>query len=789
MGANGEPMTIQPNRGISNNGKKCPVHGIDVCCNNQQPSACLTKSECKDEEEEEEDVEGGKDFEPSDKSSSSSSITQNDDNKHVHYNNIIRTKSRPLSTNNANELIGGVNLETKQPVRRSTSVSITNDPHISDSDVEFNKPRFITIEDLNDLDTKEMKSYKRFNKDHKIFSFSLPFGQNNKIRNSKISMFNLITPITETNKNITEVDNNKSSDSQVNMSNSADNTQNEGSLAYQPSPTNNDVVDATTTLIRSKTVAVLNEETPAIKSEIKQKLERTNSISSLEELELYKDQTGIENVRNKAIKESLGIDAVRNQIKQITISDTTKTADGYTYGRLQSIWNEVDGDFIIMGGYRGSILRDAKTHRRLWVPIKAGLNLTKIDLYIGPTEQDEIEAQKRIIPDGMLTHIGPVDISRKLIKKLEANPKVHIETFGYDWRLSLEIPCEQLVKRLKQIQDKQKKDPKYKGKPKGSYLLAHSMGGLIAHKVLQDHPELVRGIVYIGAPNQCPNILGPIRFGDSVMWNKSILSSESNFFMRSSHYFLPLDGRCFINRKTYERYDFDFFDPQIWRYLGLSPLVSQKRLDYIEKEKKKQERELIHHHHIKNTSRTTSMSSLFSLDPPSPLEVIESVNSKVKDVVSKVPLLRKEIKNDLTETMEEVIIDYNFKTSYEDSYSYLERTLTNARTFLSSLDYDDSKDYPPLVTVYGNRVPTVRGCKVDGIAGIIDGDYDDFYYGAGDGVVHHSWLLPGVRGFPVVAKIVSETGHVSLMTDLSSMAKALISLHDADKERNKERKQ
>jgi len=175
MGANGEPMTIQPNRGISNNGKKCPVHGIDVCCNNQQPSACLTKSECKDEEEEEEDVEGGKDFEPSDKSSSSSSITQNDDNKHVHYNNIIRTKSRPLSTNNANELIGGVNLETKQPVRRSTSVSITNDPHISDSDVEFNKPRFITIEDLNDLDTKEMKSYKRFNKDHKIFSFSLPF--------------------------------------------------------------------------------------------------------------------------------------------------------------------------------------------------------------------------------------------------------------------------------------------------------------------------------------------------------------------------------------------------------------------------------------------------------------------------------------------------------------------------------------------------------------------------------------------------------------------------------------
>ncbi|SMN21037.1 similar to Saccharomyces cerevisiae YJR098C Putative protein of unknown function [Maudiozyma saulgeensis] len=787
MIVNGKPLTTRQEGYTTNNGKSCAVHGFDVCCNNQQPSACLTKLECKDEEEEGEE-EDENDSEQSDKSTSSSSLTQNEDNKHVHYNNIIRTRSRPLSTNNANELIGGANLETQRPVRRSTGSSITNDPSISDSDVEFNKPRFITIEDLNDLDTKEMKNYKKYNKDHKIFSFSLPFGQNNKIRNSQISMFNLITPITETNKNITENDNNSSSGSQVNMSNSGDDIENKGTSAPQPASLNNDLNDVTAALTRSKTVTVLEGETPAIKSEIKQKLERTNSISSLEELELYKDQTGIENVRNKAIRESLGIDAVRNQIKQITISDATKTPDGYTYGRLSSIWNEVDGDFVIMGGYRGSILRDAKTHRRLWVPIKAGLNLTKIDLYIGPTEQDEIETQKHIIPDGMLTHIGPIDISRKLIKKLESNPKVHIETFGYDWRLSLEIPCEQLIKRLKQLWEKQKKDPKYKGKPKGTYLLAHSMGGLIAHKVLQEHPELIRGIVYIGSPNQCPNILGPIRFGDSVMWNKSILSSESNFFMRSSHYFLPLDGRCFINRETYERYDFDLFDPQIWRYLGLSPLVSQKRLEYIEKEKKKQERELIRHHHVKSTSRTTSMSSIFSLDPPNPLDVIETVNSKVKDVVSKVPLLKKEIKNDLTDTMEEVLFDYNFKTSYEDSYDYLERTLTNAKKFLSSLDYDDSKDYPPLVTVYGNRVPTVRGCKVEGIAGIIDGDYDDFYYGAGDGVVHHSWLLPGVRGFPVVAKIVSETGHVSLMTDLSSMAKALISLHDADKKRDQLKK-
>ncbi|GMM55653.1 hypothetical protein DAKH74_022690 [Maudiozyma humilis] len=748
--------------------ERCPScnrkRGIRVSGSEEQPSACLCKDDYKEDEEEK-------------------SRQLKDESPDIADAATI-TDATQSAASSANEIIGGANMDThsakgKAPERRSThdsSITATSGD-FDDSGVEFNKPRFITIEDLNDLDTKEMKEYKHYNRDHKIFSFSLPFGRNNREHKNEVEMFNLIAPLTE----------------EKGVRRTASQVRRQTDKSFLPSPlamlnqssndsdtSNSEIlsVPAEVPLRRSKTVQILDQETPRVKSEIKQKLEKTNSISSLEELELYKDEKGIENVRNKAIKESIGIEAVKHQIKQITIDDSARTPDGYTYGRMNSIWNEIDGDFVIMGGYRGSILRDATTRKRVWVPLKAGLNLTKIDLYIGPTEQDEIDAQKKIIPDGMLTHVGPVDISRKLIKRLDANPKVHIETFGYDWRLSLEIPCEQLTQRLRELYEKQKTDPRFNGKPKGTYILAHSMGGLIAHKVLKDHPELVRGIVYIGAPNQCPNILGPIRFGDTVMWNKSILSSEANFFMRSSHYFLPLDGRCFINKDTYERYDFDFFDPEIWRYLGLSPLVSQKRVEYIEKEEKKKT-----HRHKKVASRTSSMASIFSLDPPSPMTVIENVNSTVKDVVQNVPKLGKELVNNLTDTMDEVIIDYKFRTSYEDSYDYLTRTLAKAKKFKESLDYDPTQEYPPLVTVYGNRVPTVRGCKVAGIPGIINGEYDDFYYGAGDGVVHHSWALPGVRGFPVVAKIVSETGHVSLMTDFESMSKALISLYDADKER------
>lgn len=729
---------------------------IKVSGSGQQPSACLNSLDYADEEGE--DEEWNSDQSSSNSNEMLSRVSSQHINAesfqaaHSHRMHLTADFGNQIDIEDANDLIGGSNIMTRESL------------DAEEDDIEFNKPRFITIEDLNDLDTKQLKTYKKYNKDHKIFSFSLPFGQSNKIKDSGISRFNLVSPSTEAS--CTSITND-----------------------YSPggsSPSTNDSTTETNTvntqLMRSKTSTILKGETSGLKQQIKKKLKKTNSISSLEELELYRDETGIENVRNKAIKESLGIVKIKHQLKQIRMDDDDKTRDGYTYGRMNSIWDEIEGDFIVMGGYRGSILRDAHTHKRLWIPIKAGLNLRKIDLYIGPTEEDEIRAQKDVVADGMLTHIGPVDISRRLINRLDANPNVQIETFGYDWRLSLEIPCEQLIKRLKEIYRRQKSDTRYNGKPKGTYILAHSMGGLIAHKVLQEHPELIRGIVYIGSPTQCSNILGPIRFGDSVLLNNSLLSEEATFFMRSSHYFLPLDGRCFINRETYERYDFDFFNPEIWKSLGLSPLVSQKRLDKIKKEEKQDKHVDIFK---KKTVKTTLISSLFSLDPPNPLTALVNVNSKVKDVIEKVPILGKEFANNMTDSLEENNREYNFRTSFDDSYEYLTRTLKKANAFLLSLDYNSSKDYPPLVTVYGNRVPTVRGCKVEGIMGIIDGDYEDLYYGAGDGVVHHSWLLPEGRGFPVVAKIVSETGHVSLMTDVAAMSKALISLYDADKERQK----
>lgn len=412
----------------------------------------------------------------------------------------------------------------------------------------------------------------------------------------------------------------------------------------------------------------------AEREEIRNRLKKQQSITTLEEALLYKNSKGIDNSRIRAMRRAL-----TPSISIPSLGDDKKKFE-------PTVWDEIDGDIVILGGYRGSILRETKTKRRVWIPIRAGFNIRKIDLLIGPTDADEAKAQEEIYSDDMMCHLGPVDISRRLKAKL-SNGKTNVHTFGYDWRLSPDISSQQLYEFLKGL------DCNKKGK-KGAIVIAHSMGGVIAHHAMQKNPELFRGLIYVGVPAMCPNILGPLRFGDNVLFSSKILTPEVNFFMRSSFVFLPKDGRCFIDRETDEQYNLDFFDVETWKEYNLSPLVSKERSGV-------------------------------------------------------------------------------FVTSYEESVEYLERTLKRTRKFVDELVCDPEKKYPPMAIVYGNEVPTVRGCRVNGPEGIKMGDYEDFYYGPGDGVVHHKWLMPERYNFPVVAKFASPLGHISLMTDLPVMAEAL----------------
>lgn len=522
-----------------------------------------------------------------------------------------------------------------------------------------------------------------------------------------------------------------------------------------------------------------------VKEEMRLKLERQQSISTVEDANYFKRYKGTDAGRIRAVKSSLAANI--NEF----LPGLTKKEDP-----TESIFNEIDGNIVILGGYRGSILRDTKTHKRVWIPIKAGFNLRKINLLLGPSKEDELNASKYIYPDGVLKNVGPIDICKKLIKRLESNPKTNVKEFGYDWRLSGDIISKQLEDFLTDIYNET-------GKP--TLVIAHSMGGLMAHGTMQRNPHLFRSIVYVGVPSECLNILGPIRFGDSVILSDKILTYETNFMMRSSFNFLPLSGRVFVNQDTKEYYDLDYFNPDTWVEYNLNPLVSKRRKILEEQRRGSFSSSSndtllsipsIISNKLKNyRTRTGVWKVKFGSDD----STITSQTVKRRVTSPEAGVLSPGLDGSQDILMKpqgaERVEDYsaNFSFTFEEAYNYLSETLKLAKKFILSLDYREelAAEYPPMAIVYGNAVPSVRGSNVRSIQDIEDGNYYEFFYGHGDGVVHQRWLMPEKKGFAyfdadtgegeIVAKIASSSGHVNLMTDFKAMGTALRAVHEAEK--------
>lgn len=520
---------------------------------------------------------------------------------------------------------------------------------------------------------------------------------------------------------------------------------------------------------------------------IRLRLERQESLSTLDEAKYFSNTKGTDDVRIRAMKH-----LIREGISDF-LPDFIKREKPY-----DAVFNDLDGPIAIMGGYRGSILRDVKTGKRVWIPLKAGLNLRKINLLLGPTPDDELRASDYIYPDGILKNIGPFDMCKKLIKKLDNNPKTTVKEFGYDWRLSLSITSGQLIETLEKL---------YKETNKRVIVIAHSMGGLVALGAVQKRPDLFRGVVFVGCPSECLNILGPIRYGDSVMFSDKILTFETNFMMRSSFSFLPLSGRVFSNQETGEFYDLDYFNPDTWVEYNLNPLVSSTR-KLLEEAKLESEEttldEVTDGDDLLETKVETRPES--KLDPGlrSPSGSISSrirfrapsINRRLKTSIYTNLQMQKRFltgkQSPLLPQEGEPWADFKFSFTFSEAYDYLCATLKLTKEYLLGLEFKEELDhkYPPMAVVYGDTVPSVRGSNVLSLQDIKDGNYYKFFYGRGDGVVHTKWLLPENKGFSlydektgegqIVGKFASLAGHVDLMTDFRAMARALDAIVEAD---------
>ena len=486
------------------------------------------------------------------------------------------------------------------------------------------------------------------------------------------------------------------------------------------------------------------------------------------------------------------------------VKETAHSAPETTTKYLDRAMESLVGDIVIMGGYRGSVLRSTKTKRQVWVPVKVGLNIRKVDLEVGLEPEDEEKMEETIYSSGMLQNIGPVDISKRLFKRLSEcenarNGKLRIWDYGYDWRLSPRLLSRKLTAFLEKLPSNQPGADGSLPETRGALVIAHSLGGLITRHVVNLRPQLFSGVVYAGVPQSCVNILGPIRNGDAVLLSSRVLTAQVNFTLRTSFVLLPEDGSCFVDINTKQKYPVDFFNLDDWIKYRFSPctdpplpprnqstgglgsllnlsgsILSLPNLPIPGK---------------KSTSGSTSPQQ------PSPLTSSHEESSGPPTKTTRAADMLREADGGKDRTiglqMGSNSNPVNKGQSTNSSVStavtlprdkaiaYLKRTLAETKKFKQELhvrpEISQSNLYPPLAVIYGKSIPTCCGAKVDGIEGIPCSDsYDNLAFASGDGVcLAKEAMLP--KGYKAAfgGRIRSDRGHVTLLGDLNAVGRAI----------------
>lgn len=448
-----------------------------------------------------------------------------------------------------------------------------------------------------------------------------------------------------------------------------------------------------------------------------------------------------------------------------------------TPSHLDRALEDLTGDVVVMGGYRGSVLRSATPpHRQLWVPVKVGLNIRKVNLEVGLNPEDEESMEESIIPSEMLTHIGPIDMGRRLLKRLRACPnaregKLRVCEYGYDWRLSPALLSQRLVKVLEMLPSNAEDVPEHK---RGATVIAHSMGGLITRYAVNRRPELFAGVVYAGVPQHCINILGPLRNGDEVLLSSKVLTAQVNFTFRTSFLLLPEDGKCFVDRDTKEEFPVDFFNMEHWKDYAFSPCIAPALPSASQPEKKG----LL-------GSVSGSLTSLplpgkkssSSADPTTPKEAFNQAATKIEDAAHPISttLAPQPNSNPSTHTTFPLPL----------ALTYLTRTLSETLAFKRALGFQPSHSlqnrYPPFSTLYSTSVPTVFRARVSTRDGIRRADaYDDLQFASGDGVcLARAAMLPEGYSCAKGGRVRTERGHVGLLGDLEGVGRCLVAIGEA----------
>ncbi|KAJ5705950.1 hypothetical protein N7536_001639 [Penicillium majusculum] len=491
---------------------------------------------------------------------------------------------------------------------------------------------------------------------------------------------------------------------------------------------------------------------------------------------------------------------------------TPRNNPNITHPVLEEAMADLTGDVVILGGYRGSILRSAKPpHRQLWVPMKVGLNLRKVDLEVGLHPEDEERMEETIIPSGVLSHVGPVDVCRRLMKRLRKSENalrgdMRVHDYGYDWRLSPELLSRRLIAFLESLPCNQ--EPAPGESRRGATVIAHSLGGLITRHAVNERPDLFAGVVYAGVPQHCVNILGPLRSGDDVLLSSRVLTAQVNFTFRTSFALLPEDGHCFIDKQSKKEFRIDFFNPQTWEDHRLSPCTGPalpapptpttlgfKDIPIIGKRFSMGPREDsdeflsqdLHNHPHDEQALTGTEKDIYARNnntPHNPASyaayAAEKAQNPADGLVGPGAHPRSSAATNKIATTSTIPLPA--------AREYLQRALADTKRFKENLAFrpthHSENRYPPAAVLYGKTLPTVYGARVVSRESIKQVDaYDDLAFAAGDGVcLASAAMLP--PGYRIIKDglVKSDRGHVGLLGDLEGVGQCLRAIHRGRKE-------
>ncbi|KAK8194435.1 hypothetical protein M8818_007627 [Zalaria obscura] len=436
----------------------------------------------------------------------------------------------------------------------------------------------------------------------------------------------------------------------------------------------------------------------------------------------------------------------------------------------------------------------------------------------GLEPEDDLNMEEKIVPGGMLTHIGPVDIARRLFRRARAcensrSGKLRVHDYGYDWRLDPLYLSRRLIAFLEKLPCNQPGTPKHN---RGATVIAHSLGGLITRHAVNQRPDLFRGVLYAGVPTTCVNILGPLRNGDDVLLSSRVLTAQVNFTIRTSFALLPLDGKCFFNKETKEEYPVDFFDVNNWIDYRWSPCIARPLPpltaqptgsisgiissmasvlpNFPSRKNSVSERARNIADHPKTTAAEASgIGAPGTMASSEGAEAVEKGNIDIEGTDNEPG---DHVNGAIgANTGSEKESDYASASSVattvtiprEKAIAYLTRTLANVKRFKQELDFRPSHSehnrYPPATVIYGKSTPTVFGAKVASREAIKHADaYDELAFASGDGVVlARAAMLPA--GYQAVRGgiVSSDRGHVTLLGDLEAVGKCLCAINTARK--------